>query len=1664
MSPSLLGLGCRPRPLGVVFGLLALWLGAVVVSAVPGSLGDLDEDGQHTVLDLARLAAHLQGTQPLPSPLVFYADVNKDGVLNDEDQKALLQLVVESTTPEALPAATLRSTSPSDGEGDVALTRETILNFSLPLALASTLDTTKFWAEFGGRKVLSRVELSSDRKKATLFYLEPLPSNARLQVTFDPAGLKDILGRPMAASVAGAGGKYALTFDTLSITPVAATGIRGRVFASEKTAGGGELPLAGVTITVDGAEQDLRTTTDAAGNFTLSPCPAGAFFVHIDGRTAALSHYPTGDYYPVVGKKWHAIAGRTDTLAVEGGTIYLPCICAGTLRPVSPTQETVVTFPAQVLAQHPELAGVEIAVPANSLFADDGTRGGKVGLALVASDRLPEPLPPGINHVIDISIQSDGATNFDRPVPVCFPNLPDPATGQKLAPGAKSALWSYNHDAGEWQVIGPMTVTDDGLFVKTDAGVGVRQPGWHGTQPGAQLRGGEALEEKDPNCYPGAKTAKAAFTALADCASSLVPVNRWLKCGLSVAKAADKVVDYWSGKPPSTTLAEVKDYNSKLGLLSASLGVVKDCGTAAVSTVGPVDKILTCSGGAVDTLNTYLNKDIPPECSSAGLRNSVKTASSILGLVNAGRKLTSSVKKFDVTSPANILGTTKSAIDAARATVGAVVAAVEIAQPDNPNAVLTPAQKQAVIDAASTADDPAREAGQTGTDMDKLDRNLDDTQDGIRQGGQDASDALHEAGKPPTTPPSPPDIKITFPPDDPADPPVVIYPTPGSGGGVLVTGPPDRPYCMEVYNRTTGRYERICGITGPNGGSTAVPPIDAGAPPPSTPLPDADADGLPDVAEGIYGTNPNNPDTDGDGIKDGAEVAQGTNPLDGLIVSTGVIASAPVRGHAQDVCAVNNTAITANGTNGITVFNVLSGLNPLRLLELDTTGTALSVACFGDLIAVADYTAGLALVDISDVTKAQIVRQVGLGAPVTCVTTNGPVALAGTESGRVVAVDMRTGSVLWRLTLGTDSVQDVVVAGDVLYAARAGRLDAVSLATAVPVVSGSVALAGGSPGRRRISTGAGVLYVSNSGGWEVFDVAATPLQPTLAGQTATGQRFFNQIVPTGSGLAVAVASAAGAPDLDLYSVGANGRGNAFQTTFATPGSAEAVSVYNGLAYVADGDSGLQVVNYRAYDNKGIPPTITLASNFNLAAGTAEEGALMRLTATVADDVQVRNVEFYVDGALVLTDGNFPFEHRFVTPAIGPQKTSFTVRARATDTGGNATWTPLTTLTLVPDATPPQVLASQPTGGSLTGAVTQALVAFSELMNPATLAGGITLTAAGADRRLGTADDVLVAGSVSWLEETRAALLVLGAPLTPGSYRLSVKAPATDASGNAMTSPYLADFLVYSSDVDTDADGVPDEVERALGLNPNKPDSNNNGIADGLEDTDGDGLTNVDEMRLRLNPGLADTDGDGINDRLDDEDSDGILPLAELAAGTDPYRADSDGDGLDDGSEIAEGTDPLSPTPFTQRFYSGSVAYANAVPDADVSGPVQVTFFSVPAAYLNGAADGNSGGSVTVSWISLPVAYANETLLSGGQTAMVVSMPVAYANESLFSESQTATLLSAPVAYANEALFSEPQSAILLSAPVAYSNDGGAINNTQNASYLSLPVSYFNQRP
>ena len=129
---------------------------------------------------------------------------------------------------------------------------------------------------------------------------------------------------------------------------------------------------------------------------------------------------------------------------------------------------------------------------------------------------------------------------------------------------------------------------------------------------------------------------------------------------------------------------------------------------------------------------------------------------------------------------------------------------------------------------------------------------------------------------------------------------------------------------------------------------------------------------------------------------------------------------------------------------------------------------------------------------------------------------------------------------------------------------------------------------------------------------------------------------WRQIAPNGSGLGLAAVDGNqaldGPQDVALYDLANRSVTTNRLLTMPTPGEAFAVAIANGYGLVADGSAGLQVVNYIAADTGTTPPTLAVTTN--QPAGTAQEGRFYRVTAHVTDDVQVRAVEFWIDGALV----------------------------------------------------------------------------------------------------------------------------------------------------------------------------------------------------------------------------------------------------------------------------------------------------------------------------------------------------------------------------------------------------------------------------------------------
>ncbi|MSU62119.1 MAG: hypothetical protein EXS31_06945 [Pedosphaera sp.] len=1345
--------------------------------------------------------------------------------------------------PSGPQPATLLTASPANGESGVAVTRETILRFTAPLSAGTVITPEVLFAEALGRRILARTELSSDHLTATLFYLEHLPGSARVRVTFVGDQVQDERGVFFDGNGDGRpGGTAFIEFDTLALETVPNTAIIGRVMASDpgpdpKNPGKFlDRPLAGVTISVDGREQELRTTTDADGRFKLEPVPAGRFFVHVDGRTAQGSQWPNGDYYPVVGKAWEAVAGRADNLAVGTGEIFLPLIRGGTLQTVDASKDTVIQFPAAIVAQNPALAGVQIDVPANSLFSDNGTRGGKIGIAPVPPDRLPEPLPAGLNLPLVITVPTDGPSNFDRPVPVRFPNLPDPQTGKKLGPGEKSALWSFNHDTGTWEIVGPMTVTADGNFVETDPGVGIRQPGWHGSQPGVTGGGGPIggppcdrggggkncrqnpdFKPDDPENYNGCGPDGWDYLVpdnpnLDQPCASFFPACRTHDIGYNTCGKPQQQIDdnFLQGMLAACDcIFDLIDKGQCIALAHAYHAAVTSGGEDAYNAAQEKACLCEQPAGCGGEAGGGGGGNGPPELSSDTGKRSV-------GLQSVGTHSTAKLP------PGFILQT-------------------------GPH-------RFAIFDL---------ESGQV-----------------VQRG---------HAG------------------------------TSGIAFTQLILRP-KRSYDILILQEGSLWEGHVQIKTGASGSRLELPPILIG-PPVSW---DFDGDGLHDASELIMGTDPNNPDTDGDGIGDGAEVRQGMNPHGAAQLTTGVIAAADTPGAALDVTALNGFAIVADSTEGVAIFDI-RGVNPVLTAQVKIAGEAHRVAWDGGFAAVAARGNGLVSLDLSTPGKPRIVQQIGLGGDVTAVAVGGDIGYAGSAGGDVISIDLASGEIIERLDVG-QPIHDIVVAGATLFILTDRDLVASPLASeGLRVLGRFTGLSFSAEGLtkfRRLSVGGGFAYATAYPGYDVFDVRDLAKITRMGTAKDQGPNSFKQIIPNGSGLGVAAVGlnprTDRTHDVWLYDLSKPDVTTSFVAQFATPGAARSVSLFNGLAYVADEQSGLQVINYLPPDTRKVPPQISLITSF--AEGKAEEGQLMLIQAEVRDDVQVRNVEFLIDGEVVRIDGNFPFETRLVAPTRRADKSSFTIQARATDTGGNSTLTKLLKLELVADARPPRVVRSNPASGSLLGSIDTVQAFLSEPVQPSTVkTESARLLNLGADRKPGTADDQILARvTAEYRSDLNAILLRSAAKLPPGTYAIQIQPPLADLAGNPVV-PFLGMFRVFDR-IDTDRDGVPDELEASLGLVVGRFDSNGNGRSDGQEDFDKDKLPNSHEVLLGTNPEQPDTNGNGIKDGDEDTDNDGLSDGQEALFGTDPTQADTDGDGWPDEGEVTGGSDPLDPRSVPDLSY------------------------------------------------------------------------------------------------------------------------------------------------
>ncbi|MCP4246248.1 MAG: hypothetical protein GY778_04290, partial [bacterium] len=154
----------------------------------------------------------------------------------------------------------------------------------------------------------------------------------------------------------------------------------------------------------------------------------------------------------------------------------------------------------------PQVPGFALEVAPGSATFPGGSRSGQISVTVVHNDRVPMVPNFGQQPRLIVTIQPAGA-RFEPPARLTLPNV------EGLVPGEVTEMYSFDHDLGHFVSIGPATVSDDGMVMRSDPGVGIVKAGWH--------CGGNPAASGTPHACPQCTVCNGASCVVADTGCSL---------------------------------------------------------------------------------------------------------------------------------------------------------------------------------------------------------------------------------------------------------------------------------------------------------------------------------------------------------------------------------------------------------------------------------------------------------------------------------------------------------------------------------------------------------------------------------------------------------------------------------------------------------------------------------------------------------------------------------------------------------------------------------------------------------------------------------------------------------------------------------------------------------------------------------------------------------------------------------------------------------------------------------------------------------------------------------------------------------------------------------------------------------------------------------------
>ena len=1356
-------------------------------------------------------------------------------------------------------AAQVVSHTPTSAADQVGVTVRPQVTFSKPIN-PSSLNSNNFYASFSGQKLPTTIVPANDGSFAWLFFQGQMPSASDIQVTVDGSTIMAADGSgPIDAAGSGtAGSVLNYHFNTVSITPVAGTSLSGTIVdpgpdllpdtADDSTMNTDgsmtyKLPIAGVTVYILGLESQ-KVVTDANGHFHFDAVPTGDVKVVIDGKTATSP--PTGQYFPEMVMDSQMTVGKDNTVMPGMPAMYLPRIQSSILQTVTDTQPAQITLKPEAALNltSDQASKLTLNLSPNSLIGPDGQpmASGQVGISVVPPSLVMDMLPAGLlQHTFDITVQAPGVATFATPATMTFPNVfNDPTSPDYAPPGSKLNFLSFDHTTGKLVIEGTATVSADGKTVTTDPGAGVTHPGWHGLTPPGTDNNNEAKEPKK-DCQQN--LVDTGFDA-ADVAKDIPRLSIPLAAGLegAIAGAALGPGGALAGFALGFIIAEVAATREN-ALVGALKDTIKDLVKGAADGSSPseiesevekswgeaIAKAATAAAPPLSYAEAWreafdhaksLGKDLANDVNTCGGGSGTDSGpdTGLGDYPDSGIAYAAAINYSGAYQQlAAAMGwTAPTAADLQTFTdLGREFDSSRTALPTVYNSVFDLAKASATIESLAQTSNPTAETIQSITDqvnfLNDHQTILGDFASSVRLNAgqiQSNAQAVREAG---STLTSSGDVYYDY----------AVNGTDIRGvshdGNLSTFLPANSDVVLTVFQPHTGYTGTLDFQTGTSGQVADQGPVILA---PST-APDSHGIGIPDDAYQALGIVPTKEQL--------AQLQQGIDPFAGSTIPTGVVANLPLQGQAEAVALTGSTSVqegetayVATGSAGLAIIDASNFQAPVVKSQLALNGgnaTDVAVDPQLNIAAVADGAGGLVLVDVTDPAHP-VIKQTISGINATHVIAVDGIVYASVGID-IQAFDMASGTPVQTLSFNGSAITGLARDGLTLYSMDANHvLRVVDISGSAMTAKGSLTLDNGGGS---IFAGGGVVYVSApnliSGGFSTVDVS-NPDHPSLIAGPGDSQtaKFGTAVVANGSGIALMAGQATIGGTfngVDVVSLTDTSNTYNFITRINLPDAPLGLAIASGIGFVADGASGLQVINYLPFDTKGVAPTVSINSNAadidtNTPGVQVLEGTTISLSANVSDDVQVRNVELLINGQVVRNNVSFPFDLTTQLPSLaslGAGNTTVTVQVRATDTGGNTTLSDPITLNLVRDTTPPTLVSLTPAdGASRPEGARNVTLKFSK---PIVVNGAVTdvfkIIGAGADGQLGTADDVAVPVTSSQLRDNDTTVQLTTGGFVVGNYEIVFdKSKVNDRPGNSFgTGTFVSHFSVVPFNVSPD---------------------------------------------------------------------------------------------------------------------------------------------------------------------------------------------------------------------------------------------------------------------